>query len=97
VEAELKIVRGREAKNEAVAIDSTEFVDCRFQDCELIYSGGLPFIFENTSVDGCELVFVGRAENTLHTLAAMHRFGMHLFVEQMFERIRNPILDPNPF
>jgi hypothetical protein len=56
--------------------------------------GRPPLHFENSPVDGCELVFVGRAENTLHTLAAMHRYGLKSFVEQFFDRIRDPFETP---
>jgi hypothetical protein len=94
MDAELSVVRGRIFANEVVRLDGTEFVDCAFRHCELTYSGGLPFIFENSPVDGCELVFVGRAENTLHTLAAMHRYGLKAFVEQFFDRIRDPFETP---
>jgi hypothetical protein len=88
------VVRGREFTDETVVLDGTEFIGCRLVRCELLYSGGRPFLFENTAVEECRLTFVGRAENTIHTLAAMHEFGMRNFVEEMFELIRNPELAP---
>ena len=94
MDADLTVVRGRQFANEVVRLDGTEFAGCSFRRCELTYSGGLPFIFDNSSVDDCELVFVGRAENTLHTLAAMHRHGLEAFVDQFFDRIRQPSETP---
>ena len=85
---EAQVVRNRRFSCEAVVLDGKEFVGCRFDRCELLYSGGPPFFFEESSLDDCKLSFVGRAENTVHALAAMHRFGMRSFVEEMFELIR---------
>jgi hypothetical protein len=90
METDVDSVRDRNFTKEAVVLDGKTFVNCRFEDCELIYSGGRPFLFENTSADECTLSFVGRAENTVQTLAMMHRFGMQPFVEDMFEFIRSP-------
>ena len=90
MESDFDAVRDRNFRKEAVVLDGKSFVNCRFEPCELIYSGGDPFVFDNTSADGCTLTFVGRAENTVHALATMHRFGMQSFVEDMFEFIRNP-------
>lgn len=90
METDLDAVRDRKFTREAVVLDGMTFVNCRFLGCELIYSGGRPFIFENTSADECTLSFVGRAENTVQTLAMMNRFGMQSFVDEMFDFIRNP-------
>jgi hypothetical protein len=90
MEDDVDSVRDRNFTKEAIVLDGKRFVNCRFKDCELIYSGGRPFIFESTSADDCTMTFVGRAENTVQTLAMMHRFGMRPFVEDMFEFIRSP-------
>jgi hypothetical protein len=90
METDVDSVRDRNYTKEAVVLDGKTFVNCRFLNCELIYSGGRPFTFENSTADECTLSFVGRAENTVQTLAMMHRFGMQQFVEDMFEFIRSP-------
>jgi hypothetical protein len=93
MEGELKTVRGRKFVDETVSLDGTEFIDCVFERCELTYSGRAPFLFENTPLNGCNIAFEGPARRTMEALATMHRFGMHAFVEQMFERVRNPFQD----
>jgi len=88
--SDVDCVRDRNFTREAVVLDGKTFVNCRFEGCELIYSGGRPFVFKNTTADECTMSFVGRAENTVQTLAMMHRFGMQAFVDDMFDFIRNP-------
>lgn len=89
----LKLVSGRKFANEKVRLDGIEFADCELRNCELIYSGGSPFIFGNTPVEGCQIVFEGAAQDTLDTLALLYNYGMHEIVEGVFEHVRNPFGD----
>ena len=87
---DFETVRGAKFANETVQVDGKEFVGCGFDHCNLIYSGGSPFNFVDTVLHDSEIVFTGPAENTLNTLCGLHHFGMHAFVEELIERIRNP-------
>lgn len=93
MESGLKVVRGLKFADEQVRLDGIEFVDCDLRNCELVYSGGPPFIFGNTPVEGCQIVFEGAAQNTLDTLAVLYNCGMHEIVEGVFEHVRNPFND----
>jgi hypothetical protein len=91
VEIKLEAIVGREFSDEAVHLDGKEFIGCKFQNCELLYAGGLPFILDNSPAEGCHIAFVGAALNTMNTLSTLYAHGLHDFVEQMFERVRDPL------
>lgn len=63
----MKVVTGLTLAGGSLALDDTRFVDCRFTDCELLYSGR-PVILERTSLKGCRYIFSGRAKMTLEFL-----------------------------
>ncbi len=93
MESGLKMVRGRKFANERVCLDGIEFLDCDIRNCELIYSGGLPFIFGNTPVEGSAIIFEGAAQNTLDTLAMLYNCGMSQIVDEILGHVRNPFDD----
>ena len=73
-----------------VEIDGESFIDCRFKDCRLVYSGGdLP------SMSGCILsgssmfFFSKEAGATLAFLARLYHGGFGLLVDDIFRSIKN--------
>lgn len=86
----LELIVGKSFQGETIQIDGIEFRDCRIADCVLVYSGGLPFLFERTPVARSYIDWQGPARATLDCLSAMYKLGMDQYVEAIFESIRNP-------
>lgn len=80
-------------KNVTVDVDGTEFVDCHFENCTLAYSGGGHFLFSDSPIVGCSMVFVDAAERTLEALSVLYQTGMASAVEIVFDFVRNPLRD----
>ncbi len=59
----MKEIRNKTFKNETVVLDGKKFIDCSFQDCELVYSGGLT-AWTGTKFQKCRLHLRGAAEYT---------------------------------
>ncbi len=67
-------VERRVFRDETVALDGNEFVDCVFERCCLTFAGG------NCSLTGCRLEeggvkFIGPAQNTVKFLNALSKLG----------------------
>ena len=76
--------------NERVDIDGIEFVRCKFVNCTLVYSGGAPFLFTESPIDGCHIDFAGPAAATLEALTVAYGAGLHDWVEKIFNMVRMP-------
>lgn len=71
----MEIVSGIVITSERVRLDEKHFVDCTFESCELIYSGG-PVVFERTGFTGCHyklLECAGRAFELLKMLGLIQQ------------------------
>ncbi len=88
-----RTIRGQKFESVSVDIDGTEFIDCEFDRCTLVYSGGGLFIFDNSPIDSCTLTLEGPAENTLFALSSMYNSGMAEVVERLIAMVRNPLGD----
>ena len=93
MDEEDKRVSRMQFENEVVELDGIEFQDCTFINCDLVYRGGPSFMFIRSPLTGNQLSFCDAARETMNTLAIMHRFGMHDFVEDMIKKVRNPFQD----
>lgn len=54
-------------KNEEVSLDNMRFVNCSFEDCHMLYSGG-PFLMDNCRIQNCRLTIQGAAAILLQSL-----------------------------
>ena len=57
-------------ENQHVVLDEGVFIDCKFKNCSLEYSGGDTYI-QNCQGDGCQLVWRGAAQRTVALLQAL--------------------------
>lgn len=84
-----RTVRGRKFANETVAVDGTKFIDCEFKNCTLTFSGGNPFRFDNSPIEGSVFGLIGAAENTLNALNLLYNTGYIYLAEHAILYIRN--------
>ena len=83
---------GKSYYNVSISLDGTHFESCTFENCTLVYSGGIVGLV-NCKFAGCDWEFTGAAAATLGFLSALYRMqpmGMRL-VEDTFNSIRNGI------
>ncbi|MED5545760.1 MAG: hypothetical protein VYD90_10965 [Pseudomonadota bacterium] len=88
----LTVVSGKNFANERVDIDGVDFNECTFNNCILVYSGGLPFYFSGGGVTNTTIESEGHAKATLDALSAAYGAGMRSWVENIFALVRNPNL-----
>lgn len=80
--------QSRVFKNQNIELDSNEFINCKFEDCRMIYGAkGL------VTLKGCDFinvkwVFTDAAGDTIQFLTDLYHRGMQQIVEQTFENIR---------
>lgn len=83
---------GETFRDETVELDGARFVDCTFEGCELVYSGGeVPRRVEGNTFRDCRWRFEDAAGRTVRFMAALYGglddLGEEI-VERTFERIR---------
>ena len=52
-----------------VSLDFNTYIDCDFDNCEMVFGGGKPPVLENCRFNNCRFVLEDRAENTVAYLA----------------------------
>ena len=80
-------------ENVTVKIDNNEFIDCKFVNCVMEFSGTGPVSLSGCSFLKVNWVFSGSAQITLQFLTAVyHGMGEHgkKLIEQTFENIKKP-------
>jgi len=55
-----------------MTLDDKNFINCRFKNCTLLYSGG-DYAWTNTTFENCPINLAGSAQRTLNLLA---NFGL---------------------
>lgn len=81
----------RSFTNADIELDDAEFFNCKFQDCNLIYSGGAPPSIVGCSFDHIRVTFNGAAGNTLALMANLYSGGFRTIIEDTINNIRgNP-------
>ena len=68
----MQVIENKQDSGITVAIDDKHFVNCRFKNCKLIYSGG-DYAWTETTFENCEVTLAGAAQRTLNLLGS---FGM---------------------
>ncbi|MBA3321457.1 MAG: hypothetical protein H0T45_08445 [Pyrinomonadaceae bacterium] len=79
---------GKRFSNQEIHIDSAEYEGCRFENCRLIYSGGI-LRLKNIVFTDVLWIFDGAAANTVQSMTLMYKFdgvGKQI-VEEIFSTI----------
>ena len=61
---------GKTFESEHVIFDEGVFINCKFKNCSLEYSGG-DVLVQNCHGDGCQLVWRGAAQRTVMLLQGL--------------------------
>jgi len=73
---------------ERVVLDGKHFEDCRFENCDLVYKGGVPPNFVRTDFAAPRFVFEEAAQNTVQLMSAIHNGIDERIIEKTFDEIR---------
>ena len=71
-----------------VLLDGNEYDRCKFNRCELVYSGGTPPAFTNNRIENCKWTFDGAASRTINFIASLYGGGGQQQIEETFDQIR---------
>ena len=75
--------------NQPIDLDDNEFIECRFEKCNLIYRGGkLPSLVD-CSFDEFRISFEHAAADTLSFINALYHGGFKSVIEATFNNIRS--------
>jgi hypothetical protein len=80
-------------KNTRVQLDNNEFIECKFENCTMEFSGMGPVSMVGCQFANVSWVFLGAAQNTLNFLNGLYHGmgeGGRKLVESTFDNIRNP-------
>jgi len=68
----MQIVQDEVVSGKTVTIDEKHFVNCRYKNCTVIYSGG-DYGWTNTTFENCQMTLAGAAQRTA---ALLGNFGL---------------------
>lgn len=73
-----------------IHLDGGTYVECRFTNCVLVYSGALPVHMSACSFDGGRFEFGGAAALAINFMTGVHKGGGQgrQIIEETFENIR---------
>lgn len=66
----MQIVENEVLSGKTVTIDEKHFVNCTYQNCDVIYGGG-DFGWTNTKFENCRFSFSGPAQKTTNLLVML--------------------------
>jgi hypothetical protein len=79
--------KGKRFSDRRVDLDGQTLIDCTFERCKLVFSGGELPTFHGTTFDSCQWIFGGAALRTGLFLALLRDLGggeiVNGFIEQL--------------
>lgn len=81
-------VQDQQFVGERVVLDGKHFEDCRFENCDLVYKGGVPPHFVRTDFAAPRFVFEDAAQNTVQLMSAIYNGIDERIIEKTFDEIR---------
>lgn len=63
----MQLVENEVVSGKTIAVDEKHFVNCRYKNCMVLYSGG-DFGWNNTTFENCQLTLAGSAQKTANLL-----------------------------
>lgn len=83
----MNTISGSNFRNTRVQLDNINYVNCSFDGCAVVYSGGGPIGLNSCNFTNCRWEFDGPAANTLKFLTLMYKVQPEL-IESVFESVR---------
>ena len=80
-------------RNQQIELDFNEFVDCRFENCNVVVRGLAMPAYRNCHFEACNFHFDGPAALTLTVLRDFHQ-NMHEVAELAIKAIRGEFQAP---
>jgi hypothetical protein len=80
---------GKTFKSQTIELDGNEFLNCEFDQCILVYRGGVPPTLDGCGFDSPRFVFEGAASNTMAFLKALSEpaSGLSSFLKNSFPKL----------
>lgn len=78
-------------QKQRVELDGQEFLKCRFEECQMVYSGGPLPVLEGCVFHACRFGFEGAADRTIHMMKGLYHGlgeGGRTLINKTFEKIR---------
>jgi hypothetical protein len=73
---------------ERVVLDGKHFEDCTFENCDLVYRGGVPPNFIRSDFAAPRFVFEEAAQSTVQFMSAIYNGIDGRIIEKTFDEIR---------
>ncbi|MEF8796295.1 MAG: hypothetical protein V5A48_07580 [Salinivenus sp.] len=73
---------------ERIVLDGKHFEDCRFENCDLVYKGGVPPNFVRSEFAAPRFVFEDAAQSTVQFMSAIYNGIDERIIEKTFDEIR---------
>ena len=73
---------------ERVVLDGKHFEDCTFENCDLVYRGGVPPNFIRSDFAAPRFVFEDAAQSTVQFMSAIYNGIDERIIEKTFDEIR---------
>jgi len=70
----MQVVENQVVSGKTITIDEKSFVNCRYQDCTLLYGGG-DYAWAQTTFENCRLTLTGPAQRTVSLLGSVGVLG----------------------
>jgi hypothetical protein len=80
--------QGETFANETVLLDGNEYLDCTFDNCELVFGATAGVSLNGINFNSCRWTFTGPAGTTINFMTALYQAGVTDMLEQTFENIR---------
>ena len=80
--------QGATFTNETVVLDGNEYLNCTFNNCDIIFGATAGVTLNGISFNDCRWTFTGPAGTTINFLTALYQAGVSDMIEQTFDNIR---------
>lgn len=75
-------------KNDEIVVDGNEYIDCRFDNCVLVFEGGEPPVFSGCRFSNIKIQLQGDASRTTSYLNKLFNNGLPAEVEQVLDDVK---------
>lgn len=87
-DSEREQILNQQYVGERIVLDGKHFEDCRFENCDLVYRGGVPPNFVRTDFAAPRFVFEDAAQSTVQFMSAIYNGIDERIIEKTFDQIR---------